>query len=87
MNTSERIQRRENRLLRWESYLRRSRHVALGLALLMIIAPIAFVMANSHLGDEQPATFFVGLFLLMWAGLAHAKIRHIETIKRNREPA
>lgn len=84
MDNDQRIERREKRLLRWENYLRRTRHVALGCAMLLIIAPIAFGLIDPELGDkDQPYTFFAGVAFLAWAGLAHFRIRHIETIKRH----
>ncbi|MFI4861302.1 MAG: hypothetical protein ACIAXF_11540 [Phycisphaerales bacterium JB063] len=80
------LEKREMRLLRWEAYLRRTRHVAFWLGVLVIVLPPVLNLWGG-LPDEQPSErmYWVGLFLFFWAYIAHLKVRHIESIKFHRE--
>jgi len=80
------IEKREARLLRWESYLRRTRHVAFWLGVLVIVLPILLSVWDAlPAEDASEPTVWVGIFFLVWAYEAHLKVRHIESIKFHRE--
>lgn len=78
------IERREARLLRWESYLRRTRHVAFWLGIMGIVMPLGLGALHVIPVDHVPQVAGAGLFFLVWAYEAHLKVRHIESIKFHR---
>lgn len=80
------IEKREARLLRWEPYLRRTRHVTFWLGILIIVLPLALTALNAlPTEDASEPAIWVGVFLLVWAYESHLKVRHIESIKFHRE--
>lgn len=82
------IEKREARLLRWEAYLRRTRHVAFWFGVLVIVTSIALIALDvSPAEDESKWMIWVGAFLLALAYEAHLKVRHIESIRFHREVA
>ena len=83
MTHDKRIEKREARLLRWESYIRRTRHVAFWLGILVIALPIILQAAGIQTsGDNEEASLIgTGLFFLLWAYTTNLQVRHIESIK------
>lgn len=80
------IEKREARLLRWETYLRRTRHVAFWLGLLVFVLPIVNQAWGALPAEDRPERMYgAALFMMVWAYAAHLKIRHIESIKFHRE--
>lgn len=80
------IQKREARLLRREAYLRRTRHVAFWLGIMVIVMPIVLRALNvlpANWAFEH--TVWPGLFSLVLAYNAHLKLRHIKSIKLHRD--
>jgi len=82
------IERSDQRLLKWENYLRRTRHVAWGLAVLFVVVVfIELYFANYHPGgkplslDDSIYQYLLFGFFLVWGYLCHLKLRHIQSIK------
>lgn len=79
------IEKREARLLRWETYLRRTRHVAFWLGVLVIVMTIVLSAWEVQSAEDVVPQVWLGVFLFASAYDAHLKIRHIESIKFHRE--
>jgi hypothetical protein len=89
MSDHKRIEKRETRLLRWESYIRRTRHVAFWLGVLVFALPFVLDITGSLPGSglsasESTSTLWAGVFFLAVAYETHLKVRHIESIQYHR---
>jgi hypothetical protein len=86
MSNHQRIEMREARLLRWESYIRRTRHVTFWLGVLAITMLFFLGMIGEGTGGyaDDLSMLWVGVFLLAVAYETHLKVRHIDSIKYHR---
>ena len=89
MSDHKRIEKREARLLRWESYIRRTRHVAFWTGVILFALPFVLDITGSLPGpgfstEERTSTILASVFCLAWAYETHLKVRHIESIKYHR---
>lgn len=79
------IEKREARLLRWERYLRRTRHVAFGLCILMVLVGVVAPAVGFFPEDgDARIEWWVIAFFFAWGYESHLRVRHIESIKFHR---
>jgi len=78
---AEKILKRDENLLKWESYLRRTRTVACGLAVVGLLGLAYWLVFERHGGSLNTPELWQLVVIFVLAYEVHLKILHIESIK------
>lgn len=82
MKTSlERIEKRNKKLLKRETYFRKARFVYLGIAIIMLLIFIGSIFKNFLGPDFSETQIWLFILFVLIGYETHLQVRHIETIK------
>lgn len=79
------LKKREARLLRRESYIRRTRHVCFWFGVLAVVMSVVTSVSGVFPEQQSGADFLIlGAFMFLCAYTTNLQVRHIESIKAHR---